>query len=254
MSAPSLELLALPGIPLVAPGADLAALPLAALTRAGLALRAGDVLAVSSKIVARAEGRCVALSSVQPGAEARQRAALTGKDARLVELVLRESRAISRQAPDVLLSEHRLGFICANAGIDHSNVSGDEDLVVLLPQDPDGSAAQLRARLGSAGVAPPGVVIMDAQGRPFRLGTVGAAIGVAGLPALLDLRGRLDLFGRELRVSMQGYADMIASAAQLLGGEGAEGLPVILLRGLQHPAQDGRAVDLLRPAARDLYR
>ncbi len=254
MSTSALQLLALPGIPLVAAGADLAALIMAALARAGLELCDGDVLAISSKIVARAEGRSVVLSSVQPGAEARERAAVTGKDARMVELVLRESRSISRQAQEVLISEHRLGFISANAGIDHSNVGGDDDEVLLLPLDPDASAADLRARLAAASGVAPGVVIMDSHGRPFRLGTVGVAIGVAGLPALLDLRGRTDLFGRELRVSMQGYADMIASAAQLTGGEGAEGRPVILLRGLQYPPQDGSASDLLRPPDRDLYR
>ena len=254
MRATALHLLALPGIPLVAAGADLVALIMAALARAGLELSDGDVLAISSKIIARAEGRNVMLSSVQPGAEALERAAVTGKDARMVELVLRESRSISRQASEVLISEHRLGFISANAGIDHSNVGGDEDEVLLLPLDPDASAADLRDRLGAACGVAPGVVIMDSHGRPFRLGTVGVAIGVAGLPALLDLRGRADLFGRELRVSMQGYADMIASAAQLTGGEGAEGRPVILLRGLQYPPQNGSASDLLRPPDRDLYR
>ncbi|MCY4526034.1 MAG: coenzyme F420-0:L-glutamate ligase [Anaerolineaceae bacterium] len=253
MRAAALQLLALPGMPLVRPGDDLAALILAALERAGLSLVEGDVLAVSSKIVSRAEGRFVDLSTVTPGAEARQRAALTGKDARLVELVLRESQAISRQAPDVLVSVHRLGFISANAGIDHSNAGGD-DLVLLLPCDPDASAGRLRASLAGAGGSAPGVVIMDSHGRPFRLGTVGVAIGVAGLPALLDLRGQRDLHGRELRVSMQGHADMVASAAQLAGGEGDEGRPVVLLRGLQHPGQDGRAGDLLRPAGQDLYR
>ena len=254
MRAATLELLALPGIPLVSAGADLAAMIQTALMRASLALREGDVLAVSSKIVARAEGRTVSLSAVQPGTEALERAAVTGKDARLVELMLRESCSISRQAPEVLICEHRLGFISANAGIDHSNVGTDEDEVLLLPQEPDASAVQLRDRLEAASGVAPGVVIMDSHGRPFRLGTVGVAIGVAGLPALLDLRGRADLFGRELRVSMQGYADMIASAAQLTGGEGAEGRPVILVRGLQFPSQDGRASDLQRPPARDLYR
>ena len=253
MRAAALQILALPGIPLVRPGDDLAALILAALERAGLALDDADVLAVSSKIVSRAEGRFVELSSVRPGAEALERAALTGKDPRLVELVLRESQAISRQAPEVLVSVHRLGFVSANAGIDHSNAGGDDDLVLLLPCDPDASALRLRAALAAAGPAP-GVVIMDSHGRPFRLGTVGVAIGVAGLPALLDLRGQPDLHGRELRVSMQGHADMIASAAQLAGGEGDEGRPAVLLRGLQHPPQDGRARDLLRPAAQDLYR
>ena len=254
MKHAGLQLLALPGMPLVRAGDDLATLILDSLARAGLSLAAHDVLAVSSKVVSRAEGRRIQLADVEPGAEATRRAAATGKDARLVELVLRESRSISRQAPDLLISEHRLGFVSANAGIDRSNVGGDGEEVLLLPCDPDASAARLRCRLQAACGIAPGVVIMDSHGRPFRLGTVGVAIGVAGLPALLDLRGRRDLFGRELRVSMQGYADMIASAAQLTGGEGDEGLPVILLRGLRFPAQPGRASDLLRPAAQDLYR
>lgn len=254
MSGAGLQVLALPGIPLVAAGDDLATLILDALAGAGLSLAADDVLAVSSKVVSRAEGRRVRLPEVSPGAAALQLAAATGKDPRLVELVLRESRSISRQAPDVLIAEHRLGFISANAGIDRSNVGGDGEEVLLLPCDPDASARRLRRRLQAAGGHAPGVVVMDSHGRPFRLGTVGVAIGVAGLPALLDLRGRRDLYGRELRVSMQGYADMIASAAQLTGGEGDEGRPVVLLRGLQYPAQPGRAGDLLRPAAQDLYR
>lgn len=254
MRGAALQLLALPGIPLVGPGDDLAQLILDALQRAGETLIDGDALALSSKIVSRSEGRFARLSGVEPGAEALERAAQTGKDPRLVELVLRESRSISRQGRNLLISEHRLGFISANAGIDHSNAGGGEDDVLLLPLDPDASAARLRAQLREATACAPGVVIMDSHGRPFRLGTVGAAIGVAGLPALLDLRGQPDLFGRELRVSMQGHADMIASAAQLVGGEGDEGRPVILLRGLQHPPAEGRAGDLLRPAGQDLYR
>ena len=254
MRGAALQLLALPGMPLVGPGDDLAPLIVAALRRAGEALLHGDVLAVSSKIVSRSEGRFMRLSAVEPGREALELAALTGKDPRLVELVLRESRSISRQGRNLLISEHRLGFVSANAGIDQSNAGGGEDTVLLLPVDPDASAARLRTSLEALTGCAPGVVIMDSHGRPFRLGTVGAAIGVAGLPALLDLRGQRDLHGRELRVSMQGYADMIASAAQLTGGEGDEGRPAILLRGLQHPPGDGRAGDLLRPAAQDLYR
>jgi coenzyme F420-0:L-glutamate ligase/coenzyme F420-1:gamma-L-glutamate ligase len=238
------------GIPLVQPGDDLPTLIQAALDRAGMALQAGDCLVVTSKIVSKAEGRRVALADVTPSPRALEVAASTQKDPRIVQLVLDESRAISRMALNVLVTEHRLGFVSANAGIDQSNTADGDESVLLLPLDPDASAAHIRAALGGE----IGVVISDSHGRPFRLGNVGVAIGVAGMPALLDLRGQSDLFGRELRISMQGYADLVASTAQLAGGEGNEGLPVTLIRGLNWPSADGRASDLLRPAAHDLYR
>jgi coenzyme F420-0:L-glutamate ligase/coenzyme F420-1:gamma-L-glutamate ligase len=172
----------------------------------------------------------------------------------VVELILRESKSISRKTRGVLVTEHRLGFVSANAGIDQSNVEGEGSQVLLLPLDPDSSARRIRQQLFERSGALAGIVISDSHGRPFRLGTVGIAIGVAGLPALLDLRGQPDLYGRELKISMQGFADMIASAAQLVSSEGAEGRPIALIRGLQYPPQMGSAADLLRPAEQDLYR
>jgi coenzyme F420-0:L-glutamate ligase/coenzyme F420-1:gamma-L-glutamate ligase len=154
----------------------------------------------------------------------------------------------------VLVTQHRLGFISANAGIDQSNVDGSEEHVLLLPRDPDASADMLRRRLHETTGAELGVVISDSHGRPFRMGNIGVAIGAAGIPALLDLRGQPDLFGRELRISMQGYADLIASAAHLLSGEGDEGRPIMHMRGLQFTSAEGRAGDLIRSPEQDLYR
>lgn len=253
-NAPGMALYGVPGLPLIQPGDDLAALIAAALLQAELALQAGDVLIVTSKIVSKAEGRFARLAEVTPGVEAIRLAELTGKDPRMVELVLQESAAVSRTGPNILIVRHRLGFVSANAGIDQSNVGGGDEIVLLLPRNPDESARQLRERLaGLTGVAP-AIVLSDSHGRPFRLGNVGVAIGAAGLPALRDLRGQHDLFGRVLKVSVQGLADEIASAANLLSGEGAEGLPVVLLRGLRFEETDGRAADLVRPPELDLYR
>ncbi len=248
------SLAALPGMPAVQPGDDLARLIVEALDRAALRLEDGDALVVTSKIVSKAEGRQADLRTVQPGDEALRLASLTGKDPRMVELALRESVEVSRIAPNVMVTRHRLGFVSANAGIDQSNVDGSDDHALLLPLDPDASAQRLRERLLELTGAHVGIVISDSHGRPFRLGNVGVAVGVAGMPALVDLRGQPDMFGRILRISVQGYADMVASAAGLLSGEGAEGLPVVLVRGLEYPRIDGRAADLYRPPEEDLYR
>jgi len=249
-----LTLTALRGIPLVQPGDDLARLILDALAANDLTLQATDVLVVTSKIVSKAEGRVVALRDVTPGERAHDLAAQTGKDPRVVELVLQESRGVSRVAPNVLVVEHRLGFVSANAGIDQSNLEGGDERVLLLPVDPDLSARVIRQRLLEVTGVAVGVIISDSHGRPFRLGNVNVAIGVAGMPALVDLRGQRDLFRRTLRISIQGYADMVAGAAGLLTGEGAEGLPVVLVRGLTYPDIDGRASQINRPAEHDLYR
>jgi coenzyme F420-0:L-glutamate ligase/coenzyme F420-1:gamma-L-glutamate ligase len=254
MTTPGLALFALPGLPLIQPGDDLAAVIAAALARAEWALQAGDVLVITSKIVSKAEGRTARLADVTPGVEAQRLAAITGKDPRVVELVLRESSAVSRTGPNTLIVRHRLGFVSANAGIDQSNLNGGDDLVLLLPLDPDESARRLRDRLAELTGIAPAIVISDSHGRPFRLGNVGVAVGAAGLPALRDLRGQTDLFGRVLKISLQALGDEIASAANLLSGEGAEGLPVVLLRGLQFTPADGRAADLVRPLEQDLYR
>jgi coenzyme F420-0:L-glutamate ligase / coenzyme F420-1:gamma-L-glutamate ligase len=248
----SLTIVALRSIPLVFPGDDLVAICLAALDRNDLQPADGDVLVVSSKIVAKAEDRYVALADVMPGEQAISIAETTGKDPRFVQLVLDESDHISRQREGVLVVRHRHGFTSANAGIDQSNV-GRDGMVLLMPRDPDESARQLAVGLGTALGKDVGIVISDTHGRPFRLGNVGVAVGLYGVPGLLDLRGRTDLFGRELRVSIQGYADMIASAAHLVCGEADEATPIVLVRGLEYPFRESRASELVRPLDQDLY-
>lgn len=248
----SLQLTALSGIPLIQPGDDLAALILAALP--DHPLRDQDVLVITSKIVSKAESRYIDLASVTPSSHAVEVAAETGKDPRIVELVLQESVAISRKGINTLIVRHRLGFVSANAGIDQSNIQDGDERVLLLPRDPDASAQAICEQLRAATGAEVGVIISDSHGRPFRLGNVGVAIGVAGMPALVDLRGQPDLFGRKLKYTIQAYADMVASAASLLSGEANEGRPVVLVRGLQFPSGEGRAADFIRPPEQDLYR
>lgn len=256
MTTAQVALIAVPGLPDVQPGDDLAALIATALAAADLALQAGDVLAVAQKIVSKAENRYVHLDDVQPGSQALAVAAEVDKDPRLVELILRESDEISRRGRRVLIVRHRLGFVSANAGIDRSNVTqaGAGERVLLLPRDPDASAAALRAALHARCGVAPGIVITDSHGRPHRIGTVGVALGVAGLPALVDKRGTADRYGYTLQHTDIGLADEIAAAAGLLMGQAAEGQPVILLRGLQLPEGHGKASDLYRPKAHDLYR
>ncbi|MEZ4361194.1 MAG: coenzyme F420-0:L-glutamate ligase [Kofleriaceae bacterium] len=257
--AERLELRALPGIPLVAPGDDVAALLLGALDRAELDLAAGDILAVTSKILSRAEGRFVDLSRIEPTPRARTLAAETEGDARVVELVLRESIGISRRARGALIVRHRLGFVTANAGIDRSNATppgaprGSGPWALLLPQAPDQSAQQLRAALFAARGVDVGVVVTDSHSRPFRLGTVGVALGLAGLPALWDQRGRLDLAHHELQHTVTALADQVAAAADLVSGQAAEGTPAVHVRGLSFAPGDSSARALLRPPAEDLY-
>ncbi len=250
----SLTLTPLTGIPRVRPGDPLASLLLDALQRASLSLQDGDILVVAQKIVSKAEGRYVHLDTVQPSLRARALARLTGKDPRLVELILQESRRVLRAVPGVLIVEHRLGFVCANAGIDHSNVRGDDAWVLLLPEDPDASAARLRQALEKATGARVGVLIIDSHGRAWRLGTMGVAIGLSGLPGLVDLRGRRDLEGRPLRVTQVAAADELAAAASLIMGQADEGIPAVHVRGFPYPLHPGRLQDLLRPEAQDLFR
>ncbi len=249
------SLFALPGIPDVQPGDDAGRLLLDALDRAGLVLQDGDVVAVAQKIISKAEGRLVDLATVMPSERAIELAGQSDKDPRLVELILRESEEVSRVRPGVIIVRHRLGFTSANAGIDRSNVGpGGEERVLLLPADPDRSAHRLRDLIIAERGATVGVVITDSHGRPFRLGTVGVAIGVAGLPALWDRRGEADRYGYRLQHTDVGVADEIAAAAGLLMGQAAEGQPAVLIRGLSLPPADGRAVDLVRPKEIDLYR
>jgi len=253
MSASGLQVLALVGIPEVRAGDEPAALICAAALALGLALRPHDVLVVAQKIISKAEGRMVRLAEVEPGARARELGAVCRKDPRLVELVLRESTAVVRCAPDVLIVRHRLGFTVANAGIDQSNVAGDDAHALLLPEHPDRSATQLRAAVARLCGVDVGVVINDSFGRPWRRGTCGVAIGCAGVPALVDLRGRPDRFGRRLKTSEVATGDEIAAAASLVMGQADEGVPAVLLRGLPAFECAGSAADLIRPAAENLF-
>jgi len=249
------QLIGVPGLPLVETGDDLSELIIQALGRANLSLAAGDVLVVTSKIVSKAEGRWVDLSTVVPDEEALHVAAQCGKDPREVALILRESTRVSRVRPGVLIVEHHLGFVCANAGMDHSNARPNGEWRLLLPSDPDAAAAKMRQHLIERLGVELAVVISDSHGRPFRLGTVGIALGAAGLPTLWDLRGNPDLFGYTLQSTEVGFADEIAAAAGLVQGQAAEGLPVVIVRGLHYPSRpEARAAHLIRPRELDLYR
>ncbi len=252
--APSLSLFAIPDIPLIQAGDDIIGIILSRAEEAGLALRSGDILAIASKIVAKAEGRYERLAAVKPSPKAYALAAETGKDPRLVELILSESKTVSRKRPGLLVTEHRLGFVSANAGIDQSNIEAGSEAALLLPVDPDRAAAEIRAEIKSRLAVDVAVVISDTHGRAFRIGNVGVAIGAAGLPTLMDLRGSKDLYGRVLETTQLAYADLLASAAHLLSGEADEGLPAVVIRGLNLTARHGRAADMIRDAKHDLYR
>lgn len=255
MTATRLEMTALAGVPLVQAGDRIADLILQAAARTGATLKDRDVVVVAQKIISKAEGRMVELAHVTPGPTAREWAEKTDKDARLVEVILGESRRVVRHRPGVLIVEHKLGFVMANAGIDQSNVGGgDGEYVLLLPADPDASAEALRDALQAASGADVAVIINDSFGRPWRSGTMGIAIGCAGLPALIDLRGEPDLFGRPLAVSISGFADEIAAGASLLMGQGAEGCPVVVVSGLTWSQPSSSAQALVRPASEDLFR
>jgi coenzyme F420-0:L-glutamate ligase / coenzyme F420-1:gamma-L-glutamate ligase len=248
----AVSLLPVTPFPMVAEGDDVAEMILAKGNNLGW--EDGDVVVVTGKVISKAEGRLVALRTVMPSPRALALAALTEKDPRLVELVLRESIEVVRARPGVLLVRHRLGFVSAMAGIDRSNVNGGEDEVLLFPIDPDASAVRLRDRLQKATGRGLGLVISDSHGRPFRVGNIGVAIGVAGLLALIELEGTPDLFGRPLsRASVMPVADVVACAAGLVSGEAAEGVPVVVVRGAVVPVDDGRAGDLLRSPESDLF-
>ena len=252
----SLEVIALNGLPLVKAGDDLADMIAASLKQNGVEPRAQDVLVVAQKIVSKAEGRMVDLATIKPSPQAIALAADVDKDPRLVETILSESVRVVRARRNVLIVEHRLGFIMANAGVDQSNVGpGDgAQRVLLLPEHPDRSAAALRDGLAALTGTDLGVVINDSFGRAWRQGTAGVAIGVAGLPALIDLRGRPDLFGRTLEVSVIGFADEVAAAASLVMGQADEAAPVVLIRGLRWSAPESTAASLIRPSNEDLFR
>ncbi|WP_157219989.1 coenzyme F420-0:L-glutamate ligase [Flavisphingomonas formosensis] len=250
-----IQIIPLAGIGEIAPGDDLAAILADALAQAGIAPDASDILVVTQKIVSKAEGRHVDLATVVPGVEAVELAAKVNKDPRIIELVLAESQNVVRAVPNILITRHRSGHVMANAGIDRSNLgAGADERVLLLPEDADASAEGLRATLALRFGTAPAVVISDSFGRPWRHGVVNVAIGVAGLPALIDRRGELDRDGRRLEVTQVALGDMVASAAGLATGEGAEGVPAALVRGLGWDAPDAAAAALVRPLGEDLFR
>ena len=219
----SLKLTAIPGIPIIAPGDDIAALIIEAIDNAGLFLGNNDVLVVAEKVVSKAERRFVNLTQVEPSILASELSSQTGKDPRLIELILQESRRVVRVRQDLIIVEHKNGFVCANAGIDHSNV-------------------QI------------GVLIIDSHGRAWRMGTTGSAIGISGVPGLVDLRGRADLFGYKLRATYVAAADELAAAASLVMGQADESSPVVLVQGFPYELREGSIQELIRPADLDLFR
>lgn len=248
---PSIQIIPVHGIPEVTAGMDLGEVIATVLKKQGLFLEDHDILVVTQKIVSKAEGRVVNLSSVQPSAFALSVAAAEGKDPRVVQLVLDEAVRIVRMARGLILTETRHGFICANSGVDLSNVQ--EGYAVLLPVDPDGSAARLRQRMIEEFYSHPAVIISDTFGRPWRLGQTNVAIGVSGMQAMVDYRGLKDDFGKELKVTQIAVADQLAAAAELVMGK-TDRCPVAVIRGYRYVPGDGSAQQLMRPAEQDLFR
>ena len=251
---PRISVSTLSRIPLIAAGDDLVAIVLRAAADDGIVFTDGDILVLAQKIVSKAEGRLIPLASVTPGEQALELAADTDKDPRLAQLILDEADTVMRRKPGVVIVRHRLGLVGANAGIDQSNVEHvDGEAALLLPRDPDASAARLQAGFSAASACHIGVIIADSMNRPWRLGTIGGAIGCAGIQVLDDRRGQHDMFGRELKVTMINRADSIAALATLLMGESIERTPVALVRGFAVDAHAGRAADIVRPPADDLF-
>ena len=251
-----IQILPIPGIPLVQPGDDLAALIIEAAEAAGLSLISGDILVMAQKIVSKAEGRLVRLADVRPGEEALRLAQETGKDARVVQAVLDDSTAVVRARAGVLIVEQSSGWVCAHGGLDHSNVAPEEEeTVALLPADADASATAIRSRILAETGATVAVLISDSHGRPWKMGTVGVCIGCAGLPALWDQRGLTDLYGYELVASEECIVDELCAAASLVMGQSSEGRPAAIIRGYRRPdAADTPARSIQRPAEKDLFR
>ena len=257
----ALSLTPLQNIPLIRRDDDLADIIVAGLRASNIELMDDDILVLASKIVSKAEGRMVDLASVTPGEHAMELARQSEKDPRVVELMLRESNEVLRVRAGTIIVEHKLGFVCANAGIDHSNVSpqtsegpGAGDHVLLLPLDPDSSSRKIRGQIESATGKKIGVMIIDSHGRAWRIGTVGVTIGLSGVPAVVDERGWQDLFGYTLRVTIVGVADELAAAASLVMGQAAEGTPVVHARGFPYPLREGSLKELLRLKGQDMFR
>ena len=253
-----LTLTPLLNIPLIRHGDDLADIILASLHDSNMILQDNDIFVVAQKIVSKAEGRTVNLSTVTPSRRAIELARQTEKDPRVVELMLQESTEVLRTRVGTIVVEHRLGFICANAGIDHSNVAGAgdaaEEWVLLLPMDPDQSSEKMRKEIESRTGRKVGVLTIDSHGRAWRNGTVGVTIGMSGVPGLVDLRGEKDLFDYTLRTTQLGAGDELAAAASLVMGQAAEGTPVVHVRGFPYPLRESSIKELLRPKDQDLFR
>lgn len=254
----SLSITTLSGIPLIRHGDNLADIVVNVLQENKIALEDNDIFVFAQKIVSKAEGRAVNLLTVTPSQRAIDLAQQTEKDPRVVELILQESNEVVRTRVGTIIVEHKLGFVCANAGIDHSNVAGEgsnaEEWVLLLPAQPDHSAERIRKELELKTGKQVGILIIDSHGRAWRNGTVGIAIGMAGLPGLQDLRGKPDLFGFTLRITQVGVADELAAAASLMMGQAAEGTPVVHVRGFPYPLREGSMKELIRPKEQDLFR
>ena len=258
----SLTLVALDGFPLVSPGDDISKLILQSVKNSDLRLEAGDILVIAQKIISKSEGRFVRLSELNPSKSAAELAELTGKDPSLIELILSESHKIIRYRPGVIVVENKHGVVLANAGIDHSNVGGEsrDGQVLLLPKDPDKSATAIQEELQKLTKVKIAVIINDSIGRAWRNGTIGTALGVSGMPAMLDLRGHSDLFGKPLLVSEEAIADELSSAASLLQGQTDGRRPVILIRGygtnnFKHSKNSSIGVSaLIRPKEKDMFR
>src|SRR5215207_2222749 len=260
----ALTLTPLANIPLIRRDDNLADIFVRSLLDSDTLIQDNDILVIAQKIVSKAEGRTVSLNTITPSQRALELSTETEKDARVVELILQESNEVLRTRVGVIIVEHRLGFICANAGIDHSNVGSPlpmgegsgvrEDWVLLLPENPDRSAENIRRQMEGMTSRKISVLIIDSHGRAWRNGTVGIAIGIAGLPGLEDLRGKPDIFGYQLQVTQVGVADELAAAASLVMGQAAEGTPVVHVRGFPYPLRDGSLKELIRPREQDLFR
>ena len=255
----TLTLRPLSQIPMIQPGDDLGQIINQSLVEMSITVEAGDIFVIAQKIVSKSEGRLVNLTQVVPSEQAIELAQATEKDPRFIELVLRESNAVLRTRPGTIIVEHKRGFVCANAGIDHSNVHGlwgnPEDWVLLLPEDADQSAQRIRDRLIQlSGIESLGVMVIDSHGRAWRNGTVGVAIGVAGVPGLVDMRGKPDLFGYKLKVTLVAAADELAAAASLVMGQADECQPIVQVRGFPYPLRESRLQELIRPKDLDMFR
>lgn len=249
----SLTITALNGIPKIKKDDDLVALIITAMERDSITAKAGDVIVIAQKIISKSEGRLVQLSSVDPSQEANSLAIETDKDPRLVQLILDESTEVVRSREGVIIVEHNIGLVHANAGIDRSNIKGD-DTALLLPTDPDASAARIRSGLEKHYSAHIGVIISDSMGRAWRDGTVGFAIGASGVEVLQDLIGQPDIFGRILEATSVGRGDELAAAASMVMGQADEAVPVAIIKGLPAKNTDQTAADLIRDKSEDMFR